>query len=275
MSSDKLDIIKWIISVTGGVYLFTTSSGLHLKSRMDDILGHDYAHRGLFDMKKKIPENSLTAFRKAAEKGYGIELDVHLTADNHLVVIHDDTLLRMCGSEEKICRTSFADIRKYRLKGTDEMIPEFSEALEVIGGRVPIIVELKVDEGNYNLLCPLVWQVLKDYKGKFCIESFHPGVLMWFRFHHREIARGQLSCDFFREAPHMDTALFLMTNLMSNFLTKPDFIAYKYTDTRNLAYQINKNIWKAKTAVWTIKNRSAYERFKSKADLIIFDSFTP
>ena len=65
MASGKAAIIPWLLSVTGSVYLFTTSSGIHLKNRMDNMLGTDYAHRGLFDMKKGIPENSLAAFDRA------------------------------------------------------------------------------------------------------------------------------------------------------------------------------------------------------------------
>ena len=99
------------------------------------------------------------------DKGYGIELDVHLTADNQLVVFHDDTLTRMCGMNKKISSFLYSDLMQLRLLGTEEGIPLFKDVLELIDGKVPLIIELKVDGSNQNLLCPLVWQLLSGIRG--------------------------------------------------------------------------------------------------------------
>ena len=104
----------------------------------------DYAHRGLWNAQR--PENSLSAFRSAVDSGYGIELDVHRTKDGVLVVHHDDNLKRVCGVDWRIAQSALADVRACHLSGTDEVVPTFDEVLTAVGGRVPLIVELKVEQ---------------------------------------------------------------------------------------------------------------------------------
>ena len=267
--------MAYIGGIVTGFYLFASAPGIHKKKKWQQLTGWDYAHRGLYDNEHGIPENSMAAFRRAVDKGYGIELDVHLTADNQLVVFHDDTLTRMCGMNKKISSFLYSDLMQLRLIGTEEGIPLFKDVLELIDGKVPLIIELKVDGSNQNLLCPLVWQLLSRYKGDYCIESFHPFVLQWFKRHEPQVVRGQLSCNFFKENPHCDIVLFLMSNLMTNFFTHPDFIAYKYLDLDNPAVIYNRKLFHIMTVVWTIPGKPTYDRFKNKVDVMIFEGFEP
>ena len=267
--------MAYIGGIVTGFYLFASAPGIHKKTKWQHLTGWDYAHRGLYDNEHGIPENSMAAFRRAVDKGYGIELDVHLTADNQLVVFHDDTLTRMCGMNKKISSFLYSDLMQLRLLGTEEGIPLFKDVLELIDGKVPLIIELKVNGSNQNLLCPLVWQLLSRYKGDYCIESFHPFVLQWFKRHEPQVVRGQLSCNFFKENPHCDIVLFLMSNLMTNFFTHPDFIAYKYLDLDNPAVIYNRKLFHIMTVVWTIPGKPTYDRFKNKVDVMIFEGFEP
>ena len=267
--------MAYIGGIVTGFYLFASAPGIHKKTKWQHLTGWDYAHRGLYDNEHGIPENSMAAFRRAVDKGYGIELDVHLTADNQLVVFHDDTLTRMCGMNKKISSFLYSDLMQLRLLGTEEGIPLFKDVLELIDGKVPLIIELKVDGSNQNLLCPLVWQLLSRYKGDYCIESFHPFVLQWFKRHEPQVVRGQLSCNFFKENPHCDIVLFLMSNLMTNFFTHPDFIAYKYLDLDNPAVIYNRKLFHIMTVVWTIPGKPTYDRFKNKVDVMIFEGYEP
>ena len=267
--------MAYIGGIATGFYLFASAPGIHKKTKWQHLTGWDYAHRGLYDNEHGIPENSMAAFRRAVDKGYGIELDVLLTADNQLVVFHDDTLTRMCGMNKKISSFLYSDLMQLRLLGTEEGIPLFKDVLELIDGKVPLIIELKVDGSNQNLLCPLVWQLLSRYKGDYCIESFHPFVLQWFKRHEPQVVRGQLSCNFFKENPHCDIVLFLMSNLMTNFFTHPDFIAYKYLDLDNPAVIYNRKLFHIMTVVWTIPGKPTYDRFKNKVDVMIFEGFEP
>ena len=241
----------------------------------EPFVGKNFAHRGLHDNSWGIPENSMMAFKRAVDRNYGIELDVHLTADQQLVVHHDESLYRMCHIDRKIERTTLKELRTYHLLNTEETIPTLDEVLQMVNGQVPLLIELKCETAKYKELCRKVYEALAAYQGPFLIESFNPLVLRWFRKHHPDILRGQLSCNFFKEKPHCDLVLFLITSLCSNFLCRPDFISYKYTDIGSLNVRIACGLFRSKLAVWTIKSRDAYEKMRSRAQMFIFEGFLP
>ena len=108
--------------------------------------GANHAHRGLHSRDKAVPENSLPAFRAAVQRGYGIELDLQMTADGKIVVFHDDDLQRMCSSPLVIEQATYAQLQEYNLGETFEKIPLFSQVLAQVNGRVPLIVEIKSTE---------------------------------------------------------------------------------------------------------------------------------
>ena len=137
-----------------------------------------YAHRGLHNSAEGIPENSMAAFRLAAEQGYGIELDIHLTRDGRLAVIHDNSLLRTAGVDVKAKDLTAEELSQYRLEGTEEKIPFLEDVLPLFEGKAPVIVELKV-EGNSAPLAEAACKVLDGFKVDYCIESFHPQAIIW------------------------------------------------------------------------------------------------
>lgn len=235
----------------------------------------DYAHRGLFDNLWGIPENSLSAFKAAVDKGYGIELDVHLTADNELVVHHDDSLYRMCHIERDIKDMTLKEIRQYVLLNTEEKIPTLQEVLKLVDGRVPLLIELKTESHSCDRLCRILSKTMGNYAGKYIIESFNPLALRWYKKNQPHILRGQLSCNFFKEKPHCDLVLFMITFLASNFLARPDFISYKYTDYKNPVVRINCHLFRARLALWTVNTQDAYAAVRSNADMIIFEGIQP
>ena len=108
------------------------------------------AHRGYFNNAGECPENSLGAFQKAVENGFGIELDVQLTSDKRLVVFHDDSLLRMCKVDKKVRDCTYEELQQYRLASSNEKIPLFVDVLKLVNGAVPLIIEVK-PEGDYIL----------------------------------------------------------------------------------------------------------------------------
>ena len=154
-----------------------------------------YAHRGLHDSENGIPENSMAAFRLAVENGYGIELDIHLTKDGRLAVIHDSSLLRTAGADVRVETLTAEELDQYRLEGTDEKIPFLEEVLPLFEGKTPLVVELKV-EGNAAALAKAACDLLDQYKVDYCIESFHPQAILWLKKNRPEICRGQLSQNF-------------------------------------------------------------------------------
>lgn len=234
-----------------------------------------YAHRGLHNNLSGVPENSLKAFESAVHGGYGIELDVQLSKDKIPVVFHDYTLKRVCGVNKKVNELTYQELEKLRLFSTGERIPLLQEALEVIDGRVPLIVELKIPYRPKDT-CEKTDKILKKYKGVYCIESFNPLGLVWYKKKHPEVIRGQLSTDYFKDKEKGNRLkFFILQNLLLNFLTKPDFIAYHYIHWNNVSFRICTEIYKAHAFAWTIRSQKALEKSRKHFKFFIFDSFTP
>lgn len=232
------------------------------------------AHRGLFD-NVSIPENSLPAFQRAVENGFPIELDVQLTTDDKLVVFHDASLKRMCGDPRKVYEVSSDALCELTLLNTQEKIPLFEEVLALIGGRVPLVMEIKSD-GRYERTAALAYEMLKSYQGAVCLESFHPMVLAWYKKNAPEIPRGILSTDFFKDENNQPAVVkFLLTNLMLNFIARPDFISYNHHFRDRFSYRLCRALYKPVNAAWTIHSQAELEKAAEVFTIFIFDGFLP
>lgn len=232
------------------------------------------AHRGLFSKEEEIPENSMAAFRRAVDHGYGIELDVQLTRDGKLVVFHDATLKRMCGVDLVLHQCDFATIQEYGLGQTKEKIPLFSEVLKVLTPDTPLVVEVKA-EGDYIACVAKLMEELENYKGIYIVESFHPLVVNWLRKHRPEVIRGQLATDLFKEKASKQSWIekLILTKMWLNYVTKPDFIAYNYRYKDHKVFRKWKKHYKGKFAAWTIRSQEQLEKAKDDFSIFIFDSF--
>ena len=231
-----------------------------------------YAHRGLSDNESEAPENSLAAFKKAVEAGYGMEMDVQLTKDDKLVVFHDATLTRMCGVEGHVWDYTLEELQKMKLLSSEETIPSFESVLKLVNGRTPLIVEYKMDR-PLTKVCELGEELLQKYGGAYCIESFHPFALMWYRKHYPEVLRGQLSGNMAKETqdPKLKKIYTLVTFLLTNVLTRPDFIAYDHLYERNISRRVCRLLG-ALSVTYTVKSVERYQEIKNRFDLFIFDS---
>ncbi len=236
--------------------------------------GHRYAHRGFHG--NGVAENSMTAFRLAVEKGYGIELDVHLLADGSLAVFHDGTLQRTTGREGKVEALTAKDLPNYPLEGTEDTIPTFRQVLELANGRVPLIVELKAVDNNHAPLTDAACAALRDYAGPWCMESFDPRCIHHLRHHHPEVIRGQLAENFFKSKANISWYQKLaMTCQLANFLTYPDFVAYRFADRKRPGVFFAKHIWHLQTVGWTIRTKEDLVRAEKEQWIPIFEGFTP
>ena len=233
-----------------------------------------YAHRGLHDNASDAPENSMRAFRKAVEAGFGIELDVQMTKDGVPVVFHDYTLKRICGAEGKVSKCTYEELQRLSLCGTDQKIPRFEDVLRLVDGRVPLIVELKIETTDVSV-CAAADKLLSRYKGLYCIESFHPLGVFWYRRNRRQVVRGQLSDAFCKEGKHKGPLYFMLQNLLFNWLGKPDFIAYNHKYPGMLSISLCRRLYHCTAAAWTVKSREELDEAKKHFDIYIFDSFLP
>lgn len=226
------------------------------------------AHRGLHD--EESPENSLSAFEKAIGKGYVIELDVQQIADGTVVVFHDTSLSRMTGQDGYLKNLITEDLSACYLEGTKETIPTFQQALDLINGRTPIIIEVK-NTLKVGSLESATLEILKNYKGQFAIMSFNPYVLSWFKENAPEILRGQLSA-FFKKDKLSLVKKVVLKKMLLNKVAQPNFIAYEAEHLPNRYVRKFNNL---PLLAWTVRSQEEYMRVVKYCDNIIFENFEP
>lgn len=243
------------------------------------LMGVDYAHRGYWTTndpgEDNRPENSLAGFRAAVEHGYGIELDVHRTRDGALVVHHDDSLKRLTGVDIRIARSTLKEVRACKLPNS-EPVPTFDEVLKAVNGRVPLVVEVKAEDGNHNLLSRAVYERMKRYNGPWCLESFDPLAVKWFRVNAPEVIRGQLA---FNAAGKGKTWKLWWRNIgiasmIQNFWARPDFIAFDAKSEKKWCLPM----WllrrmKPWFAAWTVRSQTDMDALRGRYALQIFEKF--
>lgn len=240
--------------------------------------GVRYAHRGLHDPALGIPENSMAAFRRAVEHGFGAELDVHLMADGGLAVVHDSSLKRVCGADVCIEDLTAADLARYPLMGTQETIPLLSQVLELFQGKTPLVIELKVERGNAAALTDGVMAALEGWNGAYCLESFHPAALLRLKEKYPQVLRGQLSQNFLKPEEANGLSLpvrFALTNLLTTAFTRPDFIAYGWKDRGNASLRLMKALYGVHEVSWTVRDRETMDALDRAGAASIFEGFVP
>ncbi len=231
----------------------------------------NYAHRGLYG--GEIPENSLAAFTAAVDAGYGIELDVQLSADGEVMVFHDAALERMTGEAGKLCEKNLAELSGMRLDGTEHGIPTFREVLAAVDGKVPLLVELK-GENTDTSVCEAVDRILREYHGAYLIESFNPLLLRWYKKNHPEVLRGQLTTNLSKGlGKNMRNRL--LDSLLLNMVTRPDFLAYDIRCPKRIPVRLCTGFFHAHRFVWTIRDRDEYRRSEDLDAFAIFENFCP
>ena len=290
-----LQVLCIVIVVLAVLYLLMIMPRMTKRPDMEPLLVNLYAHRGLHDNNSDAPENSMAAFKKAVDAGYGIECDVQLTKDGVPVIFHDFTLQRVArypegripkdapltddasyGVKGKVIDYTYDELMEFHLMGSSEKIPKFEDFLKAVDGRVPLIIELKIELKDLSV-CGKVMDLLRDYKGIYCIESFNPLGVIWLRRHYPQIVRGQLSDEFHKDKPEEFSGVLyiVLTHLMFNFLSRPDFIAFNCRYPKSVAMQICRHLYKCTTAAWTVKSMEQLSEAKKDFDIFIFDSFIP
>lgn len=262
------------VAVIAVLYFLAIMPRMSRRGSRDKFTGVYYAHRGLHDNTSDAPENSMKAFQKAVKAGYGIEMDVQLSKDLVPVLFHDFTLERACGRPGRVCDYTYEELQEFSLFGSKERIPKFEDVLSMVGGKVPLIVEIKMEWMNLAV-CPAADRLLRDYKGTYCIESFHPAVLLWYRRYHNDVVRGQLSDGFVKSGEYKGLQYWMMQNLLLNWMTKPDFIAYNHKYADNLSRMLCRKLYRHLAVAWTVKSQQVMDEAEKEFDIFIFDSFIP
>ena len=266
-----------IALLSAGMALATTAYMIapgHASALMrEKFYGHNWAHRGLHDIENGIPENSMAAFRAAKEQGFGIELDLQLTADGQVVVFHDLDLRRQCGSDANLSSLTYDQLQKYTICGTQERIPLFSEVLKVLDGKVPLLVEIKPGSPDRRTLCAKALELMREYKGTLCMESFDPRIVAWFRKHAPDILRGQLTMKAFKEDLNRNIkdklCGYALSHVFLNFMSRPHFIAHRL-EKKTFCVRLAEMMGAMRFA-WTSRQPGNEQFF----DGVIFEGYLP
>ena len=256
-----------------GLWLLMIAPGQASRAQRAPFEGRAFAHRGLYELDETVPENSLEAFRRAVAAGYGAELDVQRTKDGQIVVFHDDSMQRACGVDRPIRDFTYEELQAFPLFGTEERIPLFSEVLQVFDGKQPLIVELKYGP-DWQLLCEATRRMLDQYGGPACVESFHPAMVRWFKQHDPKRLRGQLSEAACFSKQHIKWYLaFMMSRLLTNCLTRPQFIAYRL-GPKPLSVRLCEAMGPMKV-LWTARVPEDHDRLMGENHAVIFEGYRP
>ncbi|MBO5879069.1 MAG: glycerophosphodiester phosphodiesterase [Clostridia bacterium] len=267
-----LTVITLLI-VAFAVFLFFIAPSKKRKAEMREFAKYRYAHRGLHS--DTVAENSLTAFKNAVEKGYGIELDVRLTHDGELVVFHDETLDRVTVAVGKVNEKDYAEICDLKLKNTEDTIPKLSDVLKLVDGKVPLLIELKEASGEY-CVTESTLKALEGYEGKYMIESFNPLALGHVKKHAPKVLRGVLSMNFLKEKKYRTTTYFVLQNFLLNAVARPDFIAYDHNQHKNFMFKFIKKLFRPVTIAWTLRSQESEDlAFAHGFNSVIFEYYLP
>ncbi len=227
------------------------------------------AHRGLHS--DTIPENSLTAFKAAVDMGYGIELDVRLTADCKLVVFHDRDLKRMCNIDGRLSHFTYEQLCCFKLLDTNERIPLLSEVLKLVNGRVPLLIEVKDRECSFEIQKRLT-KLMRGYKGKWAVQSFNPFTIMLFRLFAKDVKRGVIISQFMKKKDFYSIRRYLCSfPVVWETLTKPDFIS---CDLRSISFTQIEQAFNAGADLftWTAKGKELTDEALKFSDSVIFEN---
>ncbi len=275
-------VLSIILILLCALFLFAISPrlgrGKDLLKKFEDV---KIAHRGFHDntasiLGEIIPENSLKAFKLAEENNFAIELDVQITKDKKLVIYHNYDTEELCGIKKIIAENNYDEIKNLRLLGTEQKIPLLTEVFKEIKTTTPILVEIKVEQDKYLLnTVEVLNEILKKEQEKnriFCIMSFNPKALKWFKKNNPEIIRGQLftSYDDYRKPkkgePVAKSAAYMLSNLLTNFISRPDFVSYNFKEEEAFGYKVYKFLYRNNIrGAWTIKNNEDFNKAKEKA----------
>jgi glycerophosphoryl diester phosphodiesterase len=239
-----------------------------MKANNHSLFTRPIAHRGLHD--EKICENSLSSFKKAVERGYNIELDARMSKDQCIIVHHDDNLKRMTGVDIDIDIINSDELKKYPMINSQEIIPTLKEVLDLVEGKVTILIELKI-KNEFNPEFPeAVLKVLDEYpyKDKIALQSFNPYAMKWLKQKSCPYLLGQLSSGNLEDQKlHIK---FLFKTLLVNRISKPDFIAYDITHLPN--FYVKRARHKGyKILSWTIDDKDKLKKALRYSDQIIFE----
>ena len=238
------------------------------------------AHRGLHDRANGVIENTLSAAARAVEKGYNIEVDLLLSADEEVVVFHDDTLDRLTASTGRVDRRTLAELREIPITGTTDRIPSLDDLLRLVDGRVGLCLELKslFPRRPDERLVARVAERLAGYRGPVVTKSFDPEVVaaagrIMPAIAHGIVADDASDLEYYARFSRMER--FVLRHLLHAPRTRPKFVSYGCDDLPAFGPWVARRFFGLPVITWTVRSAETRRRVLAHADQIVFEGFDP
>ena len=244
----------------------------------DWLTARPVAHRGLHDRSRGIVENMPSAIHAAVAHNFAIEVDVQLTADGEAMVHHDDALGRLNEGDKPLLALTATELRQVAFRDTSDRMMSLGDLCDIVGGRVPLVIEIKSHYDGDRKLVGRVAQVLAAYRGPAVAMSFDPDQVIAVKELAPDMTRGIVA-----QASYADShwskvpteRKSRMTALKHGLSTQPHFIAYKVDDLPALPPWIARNIFGCALLTWTVRTPEQRARAARHADQMIFEGFVP
>jgi glycerophosphoryl diester phosphodiesterase len=245
---------------------------------LDWLTARPVAHRGLHDAAHGIIENTAGAVRAAVAAGYGIEVDLQISADGEAMVHHDAELGRLTEGKDRLDQLSAAALKRVAFRGSDEHMITLGELCDLVGGRVPMLLELKSGFDGDERLPRRVSAVLAAYDGPVAAMSFDPMQVSWLRQKAPRLPRGIVAAKY-RPHPYWDQMSGWLRHGMGSLLpaltARPHFVAYAFANLPALAPWLARHVSCLPLLTWVVRSDAERQRALRSADQIIFEGFRP
>jgi glycerophosphoryl diester phosphodiesterase len=236
------------------------------------------AHRGLHDAARGVFENTAGAVRAAIAAGYGIEVDVQVSADGEAMVHHDDVLGRLTEGEGRLDSFSAAELKRIPFRGNAERMMTLPDLCDLVGGNVTMLIELKSRFDGNGVLAARVAEVLAGYRGPAAPMSFDPMQLTMLRHKAPRLARGIVAAKY-RPHPYWDLMpawmRYGMGYLLTGLVARPQFVAYAVADLPAFAPLLARRVLGLPLLTWAVRTEAERRCAARWADQMIFEGFRP
>jgi glycerophosphoryl diester phosphodiesterase len=247
-------------------------------AELDWLTARPIAHRGFHDQAAGRIENTLSAVAAAVAHRFAIEVDLQLTADQKPVVFHDDTLERLTEATGRLDRMTLAELKTARLRDTEDRIPTLQELLQAVGGKVPLVIELKSQFTGDRRLENQVAPILADYTGPAAVMSFDPASMQTMRSLAPRLPRGMIADRFESMADwgHIKPGYRLaLRHLLLAPTVMPQFVAYDVKALPANAPLFLRHFFGLPLLAWTVRSDADRATARRCADQAIFEGFDP
>lgn len=245
---------------------------------LDWLTARPVAHRGLHDASAGVIENTPSAIAAAIAANYAIEVDLQITADDEGMVHHDDALGRLTDGREALATLTAAELKMISFRSTADRMLTLMELCDLVGGRVPLLMELKSRFDGDERLVTRTAAVMKGYKGPFAAMSFDPGLVQALRREAPWMKRGIVAERWYRHAEWTSLSRYrkwIMGNLLHGLQTRPHFVAYHVNDLPALAPLVARHALGLPLLTWTVRTPEDRQCADKWASQMIFEGFRP